>query len=129
MPSVKPDIATASMLYRFKSRETSDIVMLAADAERLLAILGKTAKAPGIITWPEMSHCLERLKQEAALDAAQRDAASRNAEDTWNKDKESPPADQQGASRSSVTLAQRIAPLTRALERCQRAQADLTWDI
>jgi hypothetical protein len=117
------------MLYRFKSRETSDIVMLAPDAERLLAILGKAAKSPGIITWPEMSHCLELLKQEAARDAAQRDAAPRDEEDTWNEDEESPPAGQQGAPKSSVSLAQRIAPLVQALERCQRAQADLVWDL
>ncbi|HEX5784065.1 MAG TPA: DUF1840 domain-containing protein [Burkholderiaceae bacterium] len=117
------------MLYRFKSRETSDIVMLAADAERLLAILGKTAKAPGIITWPEMGHCLELLEQEAALDAAQRDASSRSEEDAFDETDERPPADQQGAPRSRVSLAQRIAPLTQALERCQRAQADLIWDI
>ena len=29
------------MIYKFKSRETGDLIMLAPDAERILTLLGK----------------------------------------------------------------------------------------
>lgn len=112
------------MLYRFKSRETSDIVMLAPDAERLLAILGKTAKLPGIITWPEMGHCIELLQQQAALEAAQGVNSPESEEHGDDAN-----ATRVGEGHSHVSLAQRIVPFVHALERCRLAEVDLTWQV
>ena len=42
-------------LYRFKSRETGDLVMLQPHGQRILEILGKDPQAPGIIRPEEMA--------------------------------------------------------------------------
>ena len=42
-------------LYRFKSRETSDLVMLQPHGQRILEALGKDPDAPGIIQPAEMA--------------------------------------------------------------------------
>jgi hypothetical protein len=38
------------MPYKFKSRATADLIMLDTSARKLLAIVGKDADGPGIIT-------------------------------------------------------------------------------
>lgn len=120
------------MLYRFKSRETADILMLGPDAERVLTLLDKTPKAPGIITWPEMAGCIERLKAEAAREAEVAKAQAQAGPETDSDEaEEDEGGTAQGGTASSrrVSFAQRIAPLVQALERCQKAQTDLIWQV
>jgi Domain of unknown function (DUF1840) len=38
------------MLYKFKSKATSDLIMLEPDAQRLLRLMGSDAPAKGIFT-------------------------------------------------------------------------------
>lgn len=109
------------MIYKFKSRETGDLIMLAPDAERILALLGKVLKAPGIITLAEIADAKATL-QAAALAASQQaaqNAAEADADDADNTAKQS----------SSISLAQRLVPFLAMLDRCQAAKVDIVWSV
>ena len=45
-------------VYRFKSRETGDLVMLKPHGQRLLEILGKDPAAPGVLLPQDMPRAL-----------------------------------------------------------------------
>ena len=97
------------MIYKFKSRETGDLIMLAPDAERILALLGKVLKAPGIITLAEIADAKATL-QAAALAANQQaaqNAAAADADDADNTAKPwafSPVTSVRRTSSSSSTI-------------------------
>jgi Domain of unknown function (DUF1840) len=113
---------TTQMLYRFQSRETADLLMLQPVAERVLALLGKDAAAPGVLTWTEMPQAISCLKTEvererlALLDPAPQ---TESPEET--------PSDQADHSANLIQFRQRVAPFIAALERCHAAQKDLIW--
>lgn len=110
------------MIYKFKSRETGDLIMLAPDAERILTLLGKVLKVPGIITLAEIADAKATL-QAAALAASQQaaqNAAAADAEDYDNATKQAAP---------SISLAQRLVPFLAMLDRCQAAKVDVVWSV
>lgn len=109
------------MIYKFKSRETGDLIMLAPDAERILALLGKVLKAPGIITLAEIADAKATL-QAAALDANQQ--AAQNAVEADTDD-----ADNTEKHSSGISLAQRLVPFMAMLDRCQTAKVDIVWSV
>lgn len=109
------------MIYKFKSRETGDLIMLAPDAERILALLGKVLKAPGIITLAEIADAKATL-QAAALAASQQ--ATQNAAEADTDD-----ADNTAKQSSGISLAQRLVPFLAMLDRCQAAKVDIVWSV
>lgn len=109
------------MIYKFKSRETGDLIMLAPDAERILALLGKVLKAPGIITLAEIADAKATL-QAAALAASQQ--AAQNAAEADTDD-----ADNTAKQSSNISLAQRLVPFLAMLDRCQAAKVDIVWSV
>lgn len=108
------------MIYKFKSRETGDLIMLAPDAERILSLLGKVLKAPGIITLAEIAQAKATL--EAAALAASQDAAQQAALNDANDDDTKPAA-------QGISLAQRLVPFLAMLDRCQAAKVDVVWSV
>ena len=110
------------MIYKFKSRETGDLIMLAPDAERILSLLGKGLKAPGIITLAEIPQTKACL-QAAALAAAQE--AAKNAADAERDDE----SDTGKRAPSGVSLAQRLVPFIAMLDRCLAAKVDVVWTV
>jgi len=109
------------VIYKFKSRETGDLIMLAPDAERILALLGKVLKAPGIITLAEIADAKATL-QAAALAASQQ--AAQNAAEADTDD-----ADNTAKQSSNISLAQRLVPFLAMLDRCQAAKVDIVWSV
>ncbi len=109
------------MIYKFKSLETGDLIMLAPDAERILALLGKVLKAPGIITLAEIADAKATL-QAAALAASQQ--AAQNAAEADTDD-----ADNTAKQSSNISLAQRLVPFLAMLDRCQAAKVDIVWSV
>jgi hypothetical protein len=107
------------MIYKFKSRETGDLIMLAPDAERILTLLGKVLKAPGIITLAEIAQAKATL-QAAALAASQE--AAQQAELNDATDDATKPA-------QGISLAQRLVPFLSMLDRCQAAKVDVVWSV
>jgi hypothetical protein len=57
------------MMYRFKSRATSDLLMHQAVGQQLLTLLGKDPEGAGVILWQDMAHARRVLTQAAQAEA------------------------------------------------------------
>ena len=105
--------------YRFKSRDTGDVVMLHHTGKRVLQILGKDPDAPGIILveqMPAAAQTLQRaIEQEEADQRRQREEAQAKGE---------PPPEFE-----VVSLRMRCAPLFEMMERCQKAGVEIVWGV
>ena len=107
------------MPYKFKSRATADLIMLDANARRLLEIMGKSSDdAQGIITVEQIPAAIAALEAAAAEETARRNAQPEDDEQGEDADR---------ASHESVGLAQRIVPLVDMLRRSAAEGKDVTW--
>lgn len=111
------------MLYKFKSKAAADLIMLQPNGQRVLQIIGKDsgtgAPAKGILLPEQMPAAIAALeaaitKEEAALKAAQTEAAERG--------EELPRAD-------AVSLRQRVVPFIEMLRRCEQAGKEIVWGV
>lgn len=109
------------MIYKFKSRETGDLIMLAPDAERILKLLGKNLKEPGIITWADIPDAKSVLV--AAAEAEKQQLAALNAEQDASDEANTV------HTQRVVTLAQRLVPLLAMFDRCRAAEVDVIWSV
>lgn len=112
-------------LYRFKSRQTSDLLMLQATAERVLTLIGKDPSAPGIILHSQIPTALQTLREAIAQDEAQRQTEA-TADEATDR---TPNDDPQQPARDSVSLRVRCVPFIDLLQRCQRAGVDIVWGV
>lgn len=107
------------MAYKFKSRATADLIMLDANARKLLEIMGKSPDdAQGIITVAQIPAAI------AALEAA---AAQEHVPQKAQPEDESQDEDVESASHEHVGLAQRVVPLIDMLRRSAAEGKDVTW--
>jgi len=106
-------------LYRFKSRETGDLVMLKPHGQRILEVLGKDPEGPGILVPDQMPAAVaalrEAVRQEEALQQKLKDEAEARGE--------LPPAF------DPVNLRVRSAPFIEMLQRCEKARVDIVWGV
>jgi len=101
------------MLYKFKSAVTSDIIMLEANGQQVLRIIGKGDDLiKGIVTTAQIPAAIAAMEAAVVVD----DAAREQARATGN-----PPG--------GISLRQRTLPLLDALRRCQQAQEQLVWGV
>jgi cyclopropane-fatty-acyl-phospholipid synthase len=109
----------ASMLYKFKSKASGDLIMLEPNGRRMLEIIGKTPGAQGIIEVHQMAAAVAALEGAATQDEAQRqaeaDEARRHGHDLQTQE--------------AITLRHRAAPLIEMLRRCEQASADIVWGV
>lgn len=106
-------------IYRFKSRETGDLVMLSQHGKHLLDILGKDHTAPGIIQPAEMPAAADTLRAAAAAEEAEQKRLIADAEARG----EPPPAF------DAVSLRMRVAPFIEMMQRCQQAGVEIVWGV
>lgn len=106
-------------IYRFKSRETGDLVMLSQHGKHLLDILGKDPTAPGIIRPAEMPAAAETLRAAAAAEEAEHKRLIVEAEARG----EPPPAF------DVVSLRMRVTPFIEMMQRCQQAGVEIVWGV
>ncbi len=111
------------MLYKFKSRATPDLIMLEADARRLLQIMTGKSEKKGILTWSQMLHALGRLEAAIAMDEQERRTQRQNGA------AKAEGSDPEEAQDRSVRLAQRAQPMVQVLKRCHKEESDLVWGV
>lgn len=105
------------MTYRFKCPESSDVLMLKADGDEMLRLIGRDPAAKGII---------ETAALPAAIDAIERaigELHRPHALAADANDSDSAPAEPGGG----VALHQRSWPLLQMLRSAQAAAVDVTW--
>ena len=96
------------MLYKFKSKNAGDLIMLEPHGRHILEVIGKDPDGPGIILPEQM------LPAIAALDAA-------------IKLEESADVDADPAHGDAPGLRQRAMPFIDMLRRNQAAGTDVVW--
>jgi hypothetical protein len=109
------------MLYKFKSKVTSDVLMLEPNGREILQIMGKySPEKPhqGIITPQEMPAAIEAL--ETALQTSPAVAAPELLD-------ESNPADT--PTEITVELRQRIVPFLQMLRKAQQHEQPIVWGV
>jgi hypothetical protein len=106
-------------LYRFKSRETGDLVMLKAHGQRILEVLGKDPTGPGIIAPGEMGTAVQALREAAAAEEAEQ---QRQKDEAAARGEVPPEFD-------AVSLRVRSTPFVEMLMRCEKAQVDIVWGV
>ena len=111
------------MLYKFKSKVTSDLIMLEPNGRQILQIIGKgddTSLAKGILQPSEISTAVAALDQAIADDEA---AQQKRIEEAQAAGDVLPPRAE------SVSLRQRAAPFIDMLKRAHQADSDIVWGV
>ncbi|MFN7123335.1 MAG: DUF1840 domain-containing protein [Hydrogenophaga sp.] len=106
-------------LYRFKSRETGDLVMLAQHGKRLLEILGKDPSGPGVVMHQQMPAAIQAIRDAIVLEEADQ---KKQIEEAAARGDVAPVFEQ-------VSLRMRSAPFIEMLERCEKAGVDIVWGV
>ena len=98
------------MLYKFKSKAAGDVIMMGANGDQVLRLLGREPAAKGIFEVAAMPATIETLQAAVAADEAARVGGGEPAP-------------------GAVTLRQRAWPLVEMLRRCHAANAVITWGV
>lgn len=101
----------ATVIYKFKSKASGDVIMLGALGDRLLTLMGKEPAAKGII---------EPVAYPAAIAALQAAIAEEEREQAQAPEDTAAP---------SISLRQRAWPLIDMMQRCQAAQEPIVWGV
>ena len=102
------------MLYKFKSKNAGDVIMLDATGRQMLEIIGKDAGRTGIIVVDQMSAAITAI--EAAVASEEQRARQAAAQGVT-------PATDEPA------LRQRAVPFIDLLRRCHQDGNDITWGV
>ena len=104
------------MLYKFKSKNTGDVIMLEPHGRQVLEIIGKEAGPQGIILPEQMPAALLALRaaiaQEELLEPQQ---LEQNAE--------------QKSQSPAIALRHRALPFMQMLEACHRQGDSVVWGV
>jgi hypothetical protein len=98
------------MLYRFRSAATGDVVMLGANGDEMLRLLGREPSAQGIVEAAALPDAIQRL--QAAVTAA-----------------EAPSEDPADDKPAPVGLRQRVWPMVEMFRRAQAAGEPVVWGV
>ena len=98
------------MLYKFKSREAGDVIMLEANGRQILEIIGKQAGPKGIILPDQMPAALAALDAAIALEKS-------SHEEAGNMHPE------------GVGLHQRALPFINMLKMNHKAGEEVVWGV
>jgi Domain of unknown function (DUF1840) len=96
------------VLYKFKSKAAGDVIMLGANGDQVLRLLGREPAPSGIFEVEAMPGLITALAAAVAADDAAREGGDE-------------------AAPVGVTLRQRAWPLVEMLRRCHAARAVIVW--
>ena len=117
---IRTDQSNDTMLYKFKSAATGDLIMLQANGLAVLQIIGKDdGAATGIVLPEQMAAAIAALKAAMARQEAEQQAAVALAKAQGD----TPP------SFEAVSLRKRAWPFLEMLERCLKANTPITWGV
>ena len=107
------------MLYKFKSKAGADVIMLAAQGDQLLRLIGRSPSAQGIVEAAALGAAVSALEQAVADDEA-----------TFAKAQaEAVAAGQTAPRRDGVTLRARMWPMVELMRQSASANADVVWGV
>lgn len=105
------------MIYKFKSQAAADVIMLQANGDQMLSIVGKEPSAQGIITVAQIPAAIAAL--EAAIEVHEAAEAKRREHPELVVEVEG----------DSIMLRQRAAPFIDLLKTSAQAGKDVVWGV
>ena len=111
------------MLYKFKSKVASDLIMLEPNGRPILQLIGKddvASTGKGILQPSEMPAAMAALERAIAED----EAAQQKRLEAAQAAGEAPPPRADG-----VSLRQRAVPFLDMIKRAHEADADIVWGV
>lgn len=105
------------MIYRFKSKAGADVIMMGANGEQVLRLLGREPAAEGLLPVDQLVAAINALEQAVAEDEARFAQAQTEAE----------AAGEPAPKREGVTLRQRAWPLIELMRHSIAGKADCFW--
>jgi hypothetical protein len=100
----------STMIYKFKSKATGDLIMTQPVAERVLSLIGKPATPQGIIEVDQLQAAMSALEAAAA---AEEPVPGGDGEATPRADR--------------VSLRQRVWPMVEMIKRALAAREPIVW--
>jgi len=108
-------LAVFSMIYKFKSAASGDIIMLGPNGDAMLRLLGREPSAKGIVEAQDLPAAIAALR--AAIERSERpDAAAAGANNDTDDD-------------SAVSLRRRLWPIIDMFERAAKADVPVVWGV
>ena len=111
------------MLFKFKSQATSDLIMLEADARKLLKIILGDDPVKGIVQFMDLPQAIAALELAVAQDESNRKQRAEQKEPLVSGE------DEDLMPLHSVSLSQRAAPMLKLLKRCLTEESDVVWGV
>lgn len=103
------------MLYKFKSKNAGDVIMLEANGRKVLEVIGKDAEPTGIILAAQIPAAIQALQHAIALEELHDKTRDEDDERTVHGD--------------APGLRQRAMPFIDMLKRNHQAGTDVTWGV
>ncbi len=111
------------MLFKFKSKAASDLIMLEADARKLLQIMVDSDPVKGIVVAQDLPAAIAALEAAVAQDEAQRKEQASQIEQGEDVQTD------EAQPHNTVRLAQRAAPMLKLLKLSMAHEADVVWGV
>lgn len=105
------------MIYRFKSKAGADVIMMGANGEQVLRLLGREPAAEGLLPVDQLTAAVSALEHAVAEDEARFAQQQADAQ----------AAGEPAPKREGVTLRQRVWPLIELMRHSLAAKADCFW--
>lgn len=107
------------MLYKFKSKDSADLIMMGPAGDHVLRLLGRTPSMQGILEAADLPSAMAQLERAVADDEA-----------AWAQAQAEAAAEGRVLPRrEGVSLRQRVWPLLEMMRRAQAHQHPLVWGV
>jgi hypothetical protein len=116
------------MIYKFKSKASGDVVMLGADGDRLLRLLGREPAARGIFAAADLPRSIGTLQAAIAAEEAGRSEHPGPAAPTA-RPVMAPEGDGGAPAEPPVGLRRRLWPMIEMMRRCDAAGEPIVWGV
>ena len=111
------------MLYKFKSKAGSDVIMMGPGGDEVLRLIGKPPSPKGILEAADMPAAIQAIESAVAAEDAARQQAEAEAEAAAAGRTLAPRGD------AAVSLRQRAWPLLELMKRAQPKGLDIVWGV
>jgi molybdopterin biosynthesis enzyme len=115
------------MLYKFKSKAAADLIMLEADARRLLKIMLGEPQVKGIVTVEQLPDVTQRLQLAVQEDEQRIKAAIEQRQKAIEQGEDA--TELEPVAEAVIRLGQRAQPMLQMLQRCTQEQEELYWGV
>ena len=106
-------------MYKFKSKAAGDVLMLAANGDHILRVIGKEPAPKGIVEVADMPAAIAAIERAVLTEEAARQQAMEAAAAEGRR----------VLAGDGVSLRQRAWPLLEMFKRCHAADAVVVWGV